>query len=110
MMLLVEDDPIFKIIPVVLDPDTPERHRAAVADFFAHDEPDFFGWCARLHTRIPGLYPAQVVFAADQADLNTKLPDADGVIVEGLKITRSNLAHARRLKFVQRYGTVLTNV
>jgi phosphoglycerate dehydrogenase-like enzyme len=110
MILLVEDDPILKIIPVVLDPDTAEQHRAAVADFFAHDEPDFAGWCTRLHQRIPGLYPAKVVFAADQADLDAKLPQADGVIVEGLNIGRENLAKAGRLKFVQRFGTVLNNV
>jgi phosphoglycerate dehydrogenase-like enzyme len=110
MILLVEDDAILRIIPVVLDPATAGPHRAAVADFFAHDEPDFAGWCRRLHQRIPGLYPAKVVFAQDQADLDAKLPDADGVIVEGLKIGRDNLAKASRLKFVQRFGTVLSNV
>jgi phosphoglycerate dehydrogenase-like enzyme len=110
MILLVEDDPILKIVPVVLDPSTPEEHRRAVADFFAHDEPDFAGWCRRLHARIPGLYPAQVVFAKDQADLDAKLPRADGVIVEGLRIGRENLANASRLRFVQRFGTVLSNV
>jgi phosphoglycerate dehydrogenase-like enzyme len=110
MILLVEDDAILRIIPVVLDPDTAGPHRAAVADFFAHDEPDFAGWCRRLHQRTPGLYPAKVVFAQDQADLDAKLPDADGVIVEGLKIGRDNLAKASRLKFVQRFGTVLSNV
>jgi glyoxylate reductase len=110
MILLVEDDAILRIIPVVLDPDTAESHRAAVADFFAHDESDFAGWCRRLHQRIPGLYPAKVVFAQDQAELDAKLPEADGVIVEGLRIGRENLAKAPRLKFVQRFGTVLSNV
>jgi phosphoglycerate dehydrogenase-like enzyme len=110
MILLVEDDAILRIIPVVLDPETAAPHRAAVADFFAHDEPDFAAWCRRLHQRIPGLYPAKVVFAHDQADLDAKLPEADGVIVEGLKIGRDNLAKASRLKFVQRFGTVLSNV
>jgi phosphoglycerate dehydrogenase-like enzyme len=110
MILLVEDDAILRIIPVVLDPDTAEAHRAAVADFFAHDEPDFAGWCRRLHQSIPGLYPAKVVFAQDQADLDAKLPEADGVLVESLSIGRENLAKAPRLKFVQRFGTVLSNV
>jgi phosphoglycerate dehydrogenase-like enzyme len=51
-----------------------------------------------------------VVFAQDQADLDAKLPEADGVVVEGLRIGRENLAKAPRLKFVQRFGTVLSNV
>jgi hypothetical protein len=41
--IVMEEDHFLKIVPVVLDPATPEAHRRAVADFFAHDEPDFLG-------------------------------------------------------------------
>jgi hypothetical protein len=84
--IVIEEDHFLKIIPVVLDPATPEAHRRAVADFFAHDEPDFLGWCGRLAQRLPGLYPAEVVFAADEADLATKIVDADGIVVESFRI------------------------
>jgi hypothetical protein len=92
--LLLEEDHFLKIVPVILDPDTPPAHQRAVADFFAHDVPDFPGWCARLRARIPGLYPAKVVWAQDQAGLLGRLRDADGVIVESLLIDRAALEDA----------------
>ena len=66
--LLIEEDHFLKIVPVILDPDIPDAHRRAVADFFAHDVPDFLGWCDDLRARMPGLYPTRVVWADDQAD------------------------------------------
>src|SRR5215468_7300661 len=95
--IVIEEDHFLKIMPVVLDPATPEAHRHAVADFFAHDEPDFLGWCGRLQQRLPGLYPAEVIFAADAADLVLKMPDADGVVVESLPIDGAVLSAASRL-------------
>ena len=59
--IVFEEDHFLKIIPVVLDPATAEPHRRAVAAFFAHDEPDFLGWCRNLQQRLPGLYPAEIV-------------------------------------------------
>src|SRR5262249_55337703 len=64
--LLIEEDHFLKIVPVILDPDIPDAHRRVVADFFAHDVPDFFGWCGALRARMPGLYPTKVVWAADR--------------------------------------------
>src|ERR1700688_157569 len=108
--IVIEEDHFLKIIPVVLDPATPEPHRRAVADFFAHDEPDFLGWCGRLRERLPGLYPSEVVFAADEADLAAKIADADGVVVEGLRIDAASVAGARRLAIVHKFGTITTNI
>ncbi len=76
--------------------------------FFAHDVPDFLGWCERLRTRLSGLGPAEVVFAIDQRELAAKI--ADAVIVESLLIDRPTLAAARRLALVQKFGTVTTNI
>ena len=84
--IVIEEDHFLKIVPVVLDPATPAVHQRAVAEFFAHDEPDFPGWCRRLQQRLPGLYPADVVFAEDQAELAVKIAEADGVIVESLVV------------------------
>ena len=108
--IVIEEDHFLKIVPVVLDPATPPAHQRAVAEFFAHDEPDFLGWCRRLQQRFPGLYPAEVVFAEDQADLARKIAEADGVIVEGLAIDAAVLAGARRLAVVQKFGTITTNI
>ena len=108
--LLIEEDHFLKIVPVVLDPDIPDAHRRAVADFFAHDVPDFLDWCERLRGRIPGLYPARVVWAKDQADFLAKLADADAAIVESFVIDRDALAAAPRLKVVQKFGTLAGNV
>jgi phosphoglycerate dehydrogenase-like enzyme len=108
--IVIEEDHFLKIVPVVLDPATPEAHRRAVADFFAHDEPDFLGWCSRLQRRLPGLYPAEVVFAADDADLRAKIPDADGVVVESFCIDNEILAMASRLAIVHKFGSITTNI
>jgi phosphoglycerate dehydrogenase-like enzyme len=108
--LLIEEDHFLKIVPVILDPGIPDAHRRAVADFFAHDVPDFLGWCAALRARMPGLYPSRVVWAADQADFLAKLPDADATIVESLLVDRDALAAAPRLKVVQKFGTIGANI
>src|SRR5262249_46629782 len=107
--LLIEQDHFLKIVPVILDPDIPDAHRCAVADFFAHDVPDFLGWCAALRARMPGLYPMKVVWADDQADFLAKLPEADATIVESFVRDRAALAAAPRLKIVQKLGTIAAN-
>ena len=108
--LLIEEDHFLKIVPVILDPDIPNAHRRAVADFFAHDVPDFLGWCEALRGRMPGLYPTSVVWAKDQADFVAKLADADAAIVESLVVDHTVLAAAPRLKIVQKFGTIGTNI
>jgi glyoxylate reductase len=108
--IVIEEDHFLKIVPVVLDPATSEPHRRAVADFFAHDEPDFLGWCGRLQERLPGLYPAEVTFAADEADLAARIADADGAVVESFRIDDATLAGARRLAIVHKFGTITTNI
>jgi lactate dehydrogenase-like 2-hydroxyacid dehydrogenase len=108
--IVIEEDHFLKIIPVVLDPATLDAHRRAVADFFAHDEPDFLGWCGGLRQRLPGLYPAEVVFAADAADLADKLATADGVVVESFRIDDAVLAAAPRLAVVHKFGTITGNI
>src|ERR1700674_508521 len=102
--IVIEEDHFLKIVPVVLDPATPEPHRRAVADFFAHDEPDFLGWCGRLQKRLPGLYPAE------GGDLAAKIADADGAVVESFRIDDATLAGARRLAIVHKFGAITTNI
>jgi phosphoglycerate dehydrogenase-like enzyme len=108
--ILVESDHFLKIIPVILDPETSEEQAGAVADFFAHDIPDFRGWCERFRKDIPGLYPTRVEFGEDQADFDARLEHADAAIVESFQITRSALARAKHLKAVQRFGAAKTGI
>jgi phosphoglycerate dehydrogenase-like enzyme len=108
--ILIEEDHFLKIVPVILDPATPPAHLQAVADFFAHDVPDFSGWCAGLRARLPGLYPARVTWAQSQADLVAGLAGADAVIVESLAIDRTALDGARRLRIAQKFGAIASNI
>ena len=72
--------------------------RRAVARFFAHDVPDFLGWCAALRARLPGLRTRPRDGWADDRPSSSpkRSPDADAVVVESLAIDRHALAPARR--------------
>ena len=108
--ILVESDHFLKILAVILDPETPDEHRRAVADFFSHDVPDFLSGCERFGAEIPGLYPARVSFAEDQADFEAKLADADAVIVESFTLGRSAVARLKPTAIVQKFGGILANI
>jgi phosphoglycerate dehydrogenase-like enzyme len=107
--ILVEDDPYLRMVPAILDPETPEERRKAIADFVSHDVSDFGAWCRRLRETAAGIFPAKVEFAFDQADLRNKIVAADGVIVEKLAIGETELALAPRLAAVVKFGTIMTD-
>jgi len=108
--VLVEEDAILRVVPVILDPATPEPHRRAVADFFAFDEPDFAGWCDRVRQRLPGLYPATVELIRDGAQLRARIGEADAVVVESIGVGEEELALAKHLAIVQKFGAVAGNI
>lgn len=110
-MVVVEDDPFPRLIQVILDPATPAARRAAFSHFFAHEEPDFTGWCERLRPRLRRLCPAEVRLVADQAGLLAALPGATAVVTESLAIGKQEIAAAGgTLRIVQKYGTVLAGI
>ena len=109
-VLVVEDDVFLRLLEVVLDPAASGERRAAFADFFAHDEPDFEGWCARVRKHAGGLASAEVRLVETQAELRAQLGHADAVVVESLALGAEELAAAPRLKAVQKYGTGLRNI
>jgi phosphoglycerate dehydrogenase-like enzyme len=110
-VLVVEDDPFPRLIQVILDPDTPAARVDAFSHFFAHELPDFAGWCERLRARLGNLYPARVRLVADQAALLTGLPGAGIVVTESLKVGEAEIAAAGgALRLVQKYGTVISNI
>jgi len=109
-VIVVEDDPFTRLIPIVLDPKSPDAHRAAFADFMAHDEPDFDGWIKRVRDGSPGLYPADVRMVASQEEMRAALKDAGALVVESLNVGPDDLAAAPALKVVQKFGIGLRNI
>ncbi len=109
-LIVVEDDPFMRLFAVILDPDTNPEMIRAFADFMAHDEPDFPGWCARLRARLPGLWPARVVIACSPEAFAAALPGATIAVVEGFAFGPAELALAPRLRVVQKYGALARNI
>ncbi len=109
-ILVVEDDPFLRVVGIVLDPATAAERYAAYADFFAHDEPDFAGYCARVRARVGGLFPSQVRLVETAEDMRAHLPGAHGLIVESLPVGRIELAAGSDLIAVQKYGAMPRNI
>jgi phosphoglycerate dehydrogenase-like enzyme len=109
-IVVIEDDRFLRLAAVVLDPTTSAERYAAFADFFAHDEPDFAGYCARVRKSAGSLFPAEVRLVATPAELTAALAGAKGLIVESLEVGRDELAAAPQLSVVQKYGAMPRNI
>jgi phosphoglycerate dehydrogenase-like enzyme len=109
-VIVVEDDPFTRLIPLVLDPAANEERRAAFADFMSTDEPDFAGWCARVRAGSAGLYPAEVRMVTTEAEMRANLKDCIALVVESFRVGPDDLAGATQLKVVQKFGTGLRNI
>ena len=110
-VVVVEDDPFPRLIQVILDPAAPAARVAAFSHFFAHEEPDFAGWCERLRKRMKRLNPAEVRLVGDQASLLAALPGARAVVTESLTVGKQEIAAAgKTLRIVQKYGSVPSNI
>jgi hypothetical protein len=103
-VIVAEDDPFTRLIQIVLDPTTSAERRAAFADFMAPDEPDFAGWCERVRTASPGLYPADVRMVTSEDEMRARLPDACALVVEGFRVGRDDLGNGGKLRVVQKNG------
>lgn len=109
-VIVVEDDPFTRLIPLVLDPKASEERRAAFADFMSTDEPDFTGWCARVRRESAALYPAEVRLVTSEDEMRANLKDCVALVTESLRVTRDDLAAAPKLKVLQKFGSGLRNV
>jgi phosphoglycerate dehydrogenase-like enzyme len=109
-VLVVEDDRFLRVVGVVLDPSTSAERVAAYADFFAHDEPDFDGWCRRLRERVGGLFPREVRLVETQEEMRATLPGSPALVVESLSIGKDELAAGNALRVVQKYGLTPRNI
>ena len=109
-VLVVEDDRFLRIVGVALDPTTPRDRIDAFADFFAHDERDFAGWCKRVRERAAAIFPADVRLVEDTQQLRSHVAAANALIVESLPVGRTELAVAPALVAVQKFGVGLRNI
>jgi phosphoglycerate dehydrogenase-like enzyme len=109
-VLVVEDDRFLRVVGIVLDPTTPTERTAAFADFFAHDERDFEGYCKRVRARAPALYPAQVRLVTSTNQMRLQLPGSQILIVESLPVGRDELEIGRSLVAVQKFGSRPRNI
>jgi phosphoglycerate dehydrogenase-like enzyme len=109
-ILVVEDDRFTRIVQLVLDASASAERIAAYADFFAHDEPDFAGWCERVRARAPNLFPAEVRLVDSGEELRANITDAHGAIVESIAISGDDIVAARRLSVIHKYGVGLRDI
>jgi len=109
-VLVVEDDPFLRVVGLLLDPNTSAERYAAFADFFAHDEPDFAGYVARVRERVGALFPSDVRIVSTQDELRAALPGSRALIVEGLTVGADELAAGSGLKVVQKFGALPRNI
>lgn len=109
-VIVAQDDVIIRTVQVVLDPETPAERRAAFADYFSIDIPDFNSWLNHVRAQVPGFYPATVHMVNDREAFHAALPDADATVIESLVMGEAELALASRLKVVQNFGTDLRNI
>ncbi len=109
-VIVVEDDPFTRLIPLVLDPKASEERRSAFADFMSTDEPDFAGWCERVRKGSAGVYPAEVRMVANEAEMRANLKDCVALVVESFQVSRDDVGAAPKLKVLQKFGTLLRNI
>ena len=102
--LVVEDDRFLRVLGIVLDPGTSRERIGAYADFFAHDEPDFDGYCQRVRAQVGGLFPREVRLVETQDELRAALPGSCALVVESLHVGRDELVAGSALRVVQKFG------
>ena len=109
-VLCIEDDRFLRVVGVVLDPATSSERRAAYADFFAHDEPDFEAWCARVRASVGELFPCEVRLVRTPQEMRAALPGSAALVVESLVVGKDELDAAGDLRVVQKYGFAPRNI
>ena len=108
--MVVEFDHFLRILAVILDPHAPGEHHRAVDDFFAHDIPDLSRRRESFRGEIPGLFPAEVKFAANGSELQSLLPQADIVVLESLPLDEAAIATLKPGAIVQKFGALTSNI
>lgn len=108
-VIAVEDDKVLRFLQVLLDPATPAERMTVFADYVAHDI-DQDTWLADVRARLPGVFPSDVRLIKTTQELHVALPEAAALVVESLPVGEAELALARRLKFIHKFGIRADNV
>jgi phosphoglycerate dehydrogenase-like enzyme len=108
--IVIEDDVFTRVLDVVLNPQCSAARKAAFADFFAHDIPDFLLWAQSQKRDTKNLQDCSVQFVYSQEELNVQLAHAHAVIVESFEVGRREIELAPHLQVVQKYGFLTKNI
>lgn len=109
-VIVVDDDKVLRFVHALLDPEAPPARVAALIDFLSFDIPDAAGWIGRVRQTCGALYPASVRMVGDQETLRAAMPDADALVVEGLRVGEAELKRAERLRLVHKFGIDTRNI
>lgn len=108
--LVVQNDHIIRALQVILDPACDRERVEAFADYYSVDMPEFPDWCAEMRKRYPAVAPSSVILADNQEDFREKVAEADGVVVEDIRVGEEELAAAPNLRIVQNFRTDMRNI
>ncbi|MEX2454814.1 MAG: NAD(P)-dependent oxidoreductase [Rhodospirillaceae bacterium] len=108
--IVVQDDKILRFLEVILDPDVAPERVEAFRDYLSFDVPDVDGWFEAQRRRAAAICPSDIHLVEDEDAMRALLPEADALVTESLRFGSSELALAKRLKFVQKFGIDARNV
>ena len=110
-VIVVEDDPFTRLIPIVLDPTSPDGAPRRVRRLHGARRAGFRRLGARVRDGRAGLYPAEVRMVTSQDEMRADLKDARALVVESLQRRPRTISRRRAtLKAVQKFGTGLRNI
>lgn len=109
-VIAVQDDKILRFLEVILDPRVSEERIEAFRDYLSFDVDDVDGWFAEQRRIAAAICPSTVHMVPDEDAMRAVLPDADALVTESLTVGADDLALARNLKFVQKFGIDARNV
>ncbi|CAN0422037.1 unnamed protein product [Discosporangium mesarthrocarpum] len=108
--IVVQDDKILRFLEVILDPGVSAERVDAFRDYLSFDVPDPDAWFSEQRRLAAAICPSKVLLVEDEAAMRTALPEADAVVTESFSIGAAELAEAKNLKLVQKFGIDARNV
>ena len=109
-VIAVQDDKILRFLEVILDPSVAPARIEAFRDYLSFDVADVDGWFDEQRRVAAAIHPSSVRMVPDAEALRAVLPEADAVVTESLAFGAAELAIAKKLKFVQKFGIDARNV
>ena len=108
--IVVQDDKILRALQVVLDPEVSMERTAALCDYLSFDIPDPMAWIEKQRAKAATIWPPKMHMIADEQAMLPHLTHANAIVTESLKVGVEELALAKDLKLVQKFGTDTRNI